>query len=413
MKDPEEQHAILCRGTERILPEGELLRKLSEERPLRVKLGVDPTAPDLHLGHTIALSKLREFQDLGHQAVLVIGDFTAMIGDPSGRSAMRPVLRREEIQYNARTYQEQAFKILVPERCEIRHNGEWFSGLTMEDTVRLCARYTLARLLEREDFGRRYRTGDPIGIHELLYPLLQGYDSVVISADVELGGTDQTFNILVGRELQRDAGGGGQVAMLMPILEGTNGVQKMSKSLGNAIGIKESPREMYGKLMSISDELMLRYQQRLSRSSPREHADLHPLEAKKRLARELVERFHGAAAADGAQRFFEGRHQERELVDPEEHELAAEGDDGIWICKLLREIRFAPSTSEARRLVQQGAVRVDGVVVKDVDYRFRRGKDSLVGVGRRRLARVVLHVGGGGGHGPASPSSGSPAASGT
>lgn len=394
MKRPEEQYAILCRGTERILPEGELLRKLREGRALRVKLGVDPTAPDLHLGHTIALSKLREFQDLGHQAVLVIGDFTAMIGDPSGRSAMRPVLSPEEIQRNARTYQEQAFKILLRERCEIRHNREWFSTLTMEDTVRLCAQYTIARLLEREDFGRRYRAGDPIGVHELLYPLLQGHDSVVISADLELGGTDQTFNILVGRELQRGAGGEGQVAMLLPILEGTDGVQKMSKSLGNAIGIQEAPREMYGKLMRISDELMLRYRDRLASETVGEGPEqVHPMDAKKQLARTLVERFHGAAAAEDAQRFFEGRHQERELVDPEEHELVEEGDGGIWICKLLREIRFAPSTSEARRLVQQGAVRVDGTVVKDVDYRFRRG-DSLVQVGRRRLARVALHTGG-------------------
>ena len=390
VKGQEEQHAVLCQGTERVLPEGELLRKLREGRPLRVKLGVDPTSPDLHLGHTIALGKLRQFQDLGHQAVLVIGDFTAMIGDPSGRSAMRPVLTREEIRHNAQTYQEQAFKILTPERCEVRCNGEWFSKLTLEDTVRLCARYTIARLLEREDFGRRYRAGDPIGVHELLYPLLQGHDSVVIAADVELGGTDQTFNILVGRELQRDAGGVGQVAMLMPILEGTDGAQKMSKSLGNAIGIQEAPRDMYGKLMSISDELMRRYQERLSRTPPEDRAGRHPLDAKKSLARELVERFHGTAAAEDAQRFFEERHQGRELVDPEEHELLAEDGDGIWICKLLREIRFAPSTSEARRLVQQGAVRVDGVVVRDVDYRFRRGRDSLVQVGRRRLARVGL-----------------------
>jgi tyrosyl-tRNA synthetase len=280
----------------------------------------------------------------------------------------------------------------------------------MEDTVRLCAQYTVARLLEREDFGRRYRAGDPIGVHELLYPLLQGHDSVVISADVELGGTDQTFNILVGRELQRGAGAEGQVAMLLPILEGTDGVQKMSKSLGNAIGIQEAPREMYGKLMRISDELMLRYRDRLACAS--EGPEAHPMEAKKHLAWALVERFHGTAPADDAQRFFEERYQERELVDPEEHELMAEGDGGIWICKLLREIRFAPSTSEARRLVQQGAVRVDGAVVKDVDYRFRGG-DSLVQVGRRRLARVVLRGGTLGGKDPGATTPGSPVGSGT
>lgn len=388
MKSPEEQHAILCEGTERVVPEGELLRKLREERPLRVKLGVDPTAPDLHLGHTISLRKLRQFQDLGHQAVLLIGDFTAMIGDPSGRSTTRPELTRDEVRRNAQTYQEQAFKILDRDRCELRFNGDWFSMFTMEEVVRLCAQYTLARMLERDDFGRRYKAGDPIGMHELLYPLLQGYDSVEINADVEIVGTDQTFNILVGRDLQRDRGATGQVALLLPILEGTDGTLKMSKSLGNAIAIQDPPREMFGKIMSISDPLMARYYAHLSSVRPQDWHHLHPLEAKKRLAGELVARFHGAGAAADAQRFFERRYQEKKLVDPEVHALVPEADGAVWICKLLREIQFAPSTSEARRLIQQGAVRVDGAVIRDLDYRFQLGKDSLVQVGRRRLARV-------------------------
>jgi tyrosyl-tRNA synthetase len=388
VREPEEQLALLEAGVERLLPEGELLRKLREKRPLRVKLGVDPTAPDLHLGHTIGLTKLRQFQDLGHHAVLIIGDFTAKIGDPSGRSATRPALSDAEIRANAETYQAQAFRILSQERVEVRFNSEWFSAYRMDDVLRLCARYTVARVLERDDFGRRYAAGDPIGIHELLYPLLQGQDSVVVGADIEIGGTDQTFNILVGRELQRDPGTEGQVAVLMPILEGTDGTQKMSKSLGNAVGIQDAPREMFGKLLSISDEVMRRYYERLSRVSWADRATLHPLEAKKLLAWELVARFHGEAAATDAQGFFERRHQERQLADPEEHRVAPEADGGVGICKLLREIRFAPSTSEARRLVRQGAVRVDGETIRDVDYRFRIGTDSLVQVGRRRLARV-------------------------
>ncbi len=388
MKSPAEQFELIRTGTERIVPESALREKLEEGRPLRVKLGVDPTAPDLHLGHTLALGKLRQFQDLGHQAVLLIGDFTARIGDPSGRSATRPPLERAEVQRNARTYEDQAFAILDRERCEIRFNGEWLCRMQMEDVVRLCARQTVARLLERDDFGRRYAAGDPIGLHELLYPLLQAYDSVEIGADVELGGTDQTFNILMGRDLQRDAGLPGQVAVLLPMLEGTDGVQKMSKSLGNAIGILDPPREMYGKLMSISDELMERYYTRLTSFPPAVMRSQHPLEAKKRLARLLVERFQGQEAADDAQRFFEQRYQNRQPVDPELHTVAGDADGAVWICKLLREIGLAASTSEARRLVLQGAVRVDGEIVRDVDYRFRLGIDALIQVGRRRLARV-------------------------
>jgi len=386
---PEEHLAVIRRGTERIVPEDELLRKLREGRPLRVKLGVDPTAPDLHLGHTIGLNKMRQFQDLGHHAVLIIGDFTATIGDPSGRSATRPTLSRADIERNAGTYQQQAFKILDRARCEVRFNSEWFSEFKLADLVHLCASYTLARMLERDDFGRRYESGDPIGLHELLYPLLQGYDSVKTRADVEIGGTDQTFNILVGRDLQRDAGDEGQVAVLVPILEGTDGVQKMSKSLGNAIGILDPPRDMFGKIMSISDELMARYDEYLRLVPGDARGSLHPLEAKKALARELVARFHGEEAAADAQLFFERRHQQRRPVDPELHEVAPGPDGTIWICKLLRQVGFARSASEGRRLVTQGAVRLDGTVVRDVDRQVHLDKECLVQVGRRRLALVT------------------------
>jgi tyrosyl-tRNA synthetase len=382
---PDEQLAEIRRGSERIVPEDELLQKLRESRPLRVKLGVDPTAPDLHLGHTLALTKLRQFQDFGHHAILVIGDFTALIGDPSGRSATRPSLDRADVQRNAATYQDQAFKVLDRSRCEVRFNSEWFSRLTMDGIVKLCASYTVARLLEREDFGRRYKAGDPIGLHELLYPLLQGHDSVEINADVEIGGTDQTFNILVGRDLQRDAGRAGQVAVLVPILEGTDGVQKMSKSLGNAIGILDPPREMFGRIMSISDALMVRYDECLNVIGPAVRSALHPLDAKKRLAHGLVARFHGEDEATAAQCFFEERHQQRRPVDPQRYAVA---EGVVWICKLLRDLGFARSASEARRLIAQGAVRIDGTVVRDTDYQFQVGTDSLVQVGRRRLARV-------------------------
>jgi len=322
--------------------------------------------------------------------VLLIGDFTAMIGDPSGRSATRPALDRSDVERNAATYTSQAFKILDKARCEVRCNSEWFSRFTMDQVVKLCGAYTVARLLEREDFGRRYKAGDPIGLHELLYPLLQGYDSVEIDADVELGGTDQTFNILVGRDLQRGAGGGGQVAVLLPILEGTDGVQKMSKSLGNAIGIQDPPRDMYGKVMSISDALMARYDEHLHVLGQAMRAQLHPLEAKKALARGLVARFHGETEATDAQRFFEERHQQRRPVDPEQHSVSPSPDGTIWICKLLQTVGFAGSNSEARRLIAQGAVRIDGTLVTDADYQFRVETDSLLQVGRRRLARIAL-----------------------
>jgi len=389
----EEQLRTLRRGVADVFPEEELLARLRTGHPLRVKLGVDPTAPDIHLGHTIPLFKLRQFQQLGHQAVLIIGDFTALVGDPSGRSMTRPVLSRAEVEENARTYLDQVFKILDRERTEVHRNGEWLSALSLEDVVRLTAKMTVARMLERDDFKRRHATGTPIGLHEFLYPLLQGYDSVAVRSDIEIGGTDQTFNLLVGRDLQRDAGRPGQVALVLPLLEGTDGVQKMSKSLGNHIGISEPPEEMYGKVMSISDSLMLRYYELLSATGDERleavrASGVHPMEAKKALAAELVARFHGDEAAATAARFFEERFQKRSAHRPKTVQVSTPGED-IWICQLIKDVGFAPSTSEARRLVAQGAVKVDGRPV-DVNFRFRRGRDRLLEVGRRRLAEVTF-----------------------
>lgn len=370
----------------------ELRARLAEGRPLRIKFGVDPTAPDIHLGHTLALRKLREFQDLGHVAVLIIGDFTARIGDPSGRSSTRPHVGAEEVEANAATYLAQIFKIVDRDRVEIHRNADWFSAMRFEDVVRLAGRMTVARMLERDDFQARYRGGIPIGVHEFLYPLMQGHDSVVVRADVELGGTDQLFNLLVGRELQAAAGLPRQVAMVMPLLEGLDGVQKMSKSLGNHVGIADAPEDMYGKLMSISDALMERYRTLLSDRSALQGAEdeaaapAHPMEAKKTLAREIVGRFHGGEAADAAQRFFEERFQRRQAHAPTPVVLPG-GPEGMWICELLKRIGFAASTSEARRLVSQGAVRVDDSAV-GVDFRFQPGLNRLVAVGRRRLAEV-------------------------
>jgi tyrosyl-tRNA synthetase len=387
----DEQLAVLGRGVVAVYPENGLRELLATGRPLRVKLGIDPTAPDIHLGHTVVLTKLRQFQDLGHQAVLIIGDFTAMIGDPSGRSATRPPLSKEAVDANARTYQEQVFKVLDPARTEVRRNSDWLGALRLEDAVRLAARMTVARMLERDDFKTRHREGIPIGLHEFLYPLLQGYDSVAVRADVELGGTDQTFNLLVGRELQRDAGQGGQVAVVLPLLEGTDGTNKMSKSLGNHIGITEAPEELYGKVMSLSDELMVRYYELLSlvpedRLTAVRAKTLHPMEAKKALAAELVARYHTPEAAERAERFFEERFQKRTAHEPKPVVLRTAAEE-VWICQLLKEIGFAPSTSEARRLVAQGAVRVDGRPV-DIEFRFRRGVHRLLEVGRRRVATV-------------------------
>jgi tyrosyl-tRNA synthetase len=377
-------------GTVQVFPEQELRERLASGRPLRVKLGVDPTAPDLHLGHTVVLEKLRQLQELGHHATLIIGDYTALVGDPSGRSATRPQLTREEVDHNAETYQAQAFKVLDRARTEVRRNGEWFAEMRLGEVIALAGQMTVARMLERDDFAGRYKAGNPIGIHEFLYPLMQGWDSVMVKSDIEMGGTDQTFNLLVGRDLQRTAGQLGQIAITLPLLVGTDGVQKMSKSLGNQVGIAEPPEEIYGKLMSISDELMDRYGLLLLGEEPSWVAqkDAHPLERKKVLASLLVARFHGESAALRARTYFEERFQRRADFAPTPVVLRT-GESAIWICKLLKEIGFAASTSAARRLASEGAVRVDGAVV-DADYQFRRGTDRLVSVGRRRIAAVAF-----------------------
>jgi tyrosyl-tRNA synthetase len=394
MKDIGEQLEIIKRGAVEVVPEQELAAKLKAGRPLIVKAGFDPTAPDLHLGHTVLIQKMKQFQDLGHKVVFLIGDFTGMIGDPSGKSETRKQLTREEVVSNAETYKEQIFKILDPEKTLIEFNHRWMEKLDAAAFIELSAKYTVARMLEREDFKQRYQKQQAIGIHEFLYPLIQGYDSVVLKADVELGGTDQRFNLLIGRELQREYGQEPQVVLTMPLLEGyTDGVQKMSKSLNNYIGINEPPEEMYGKVMSISDELMWRYYELLSDRGLAEVEDLrdsvqsgavHPMEAKKSLAAELVGRFHGGAAAETARDYFESRYQKRTVPNAIRRQFVA--SEPIWICRLLVDLAFAKSSSEARRLIAQSAVRVDGQVVTDVNFQFRGDIHRIVEVGKSRIA---------------------------
>jgi tyrosyl-tRNA synthetase len=396
MKTARDQLRRIEQGTANIIPADELKAKIEGGRPLRVKLGVDPTAPDIHLGHTVALTKLRQFQDLGHQAVLIIGDFTAMIGDPSGRSSTRPQLGREEIAQAAATYQEQVFKILDRRRLEVRQNSEWLSKLSFEEVVRLCANSTVARMLERDDFAKRYGEGAPIGIHEFLYPIMQAYDSVVVRADVELGGTDQTFNILLGRHFQKEAGQSPQVAVILPLLEGTDGVQKMSKSLGNYIGVAEPADQIFGKVMSISDELMIRYYTLLTDEDPvrlRQEigADsLHPMDAKKRLAEILVTRFHGTKDAAAARRRFEDRFQERHLDASQLDEVKIEHTPKLWLPGLMRQAGLVQSSSEARRLIKQRGVRVDGVTVEQENLVPGDARELVLEVGKRRAVRVRI-----------------------
>ncbi|MGH8005743.1 MAG: tyrosine--tRNA ligase [Candidatus Binatia bacterium] len=383
------------RGAVDIVPLEELQQKLESGRMLRVKWGADPSAPDLHLGHTVVLNKLRQFQELGHVVIFLIGDFTAMIGDPTGRSETRKPLTRDEVQRNAETYTQQVSKMLDPELTEVRFNSEWTDALSPTEMVRLCGHYTVARLLERDDFAKRLREGLPIHVHEFLYPLLQGYDSVALRADVEVGGTDQRFNLLVGRELQRAYGQEPQVVLTMPLLEGTDGVQKMSKSLGNAIGITDQPSEMYGKLMSISDALMGRYYELLSavdtaRVQEIQAGTVHPMEAKKLLAAELVTRFHDQTAATQAAAEFTQRFQRRELPDEMEIFTWSGKESTVWICHLLRTAGLAKSTSEARRLVGQGGVKVDGERIEDADIQLPAQGEKVLQVGRRRVIRIVF-----------------------
>ncbi|HSC71025.1 MAG TPA: tyrosine--tRNA ligase [Candidatus Methylomirabilis sp.] len=379
-----------------------LCRSLRTQTPLRVKLGLDPTAPDLHIGHTVVIHKLREFQTLGHAVIFLIGDFTGMIGDPSGRSETRKPLTVEQIQENAETYKRQIFKVLDPERTIIEYNSRWGKALGSEGMIKLAAQYTVARLLERDDFQKRFAEGRPISLHELLYPLLQGYDSVVLRADVELGGTDQKFNLLVGRELMRDGGMEPQVILTLPILEGLDGVQKMSKSLGNYIGIDEDPQTIYGKTMSIPDTLILRYME-LATAMPREEIALiragmedgsvNPRDAKARLARALVTLYHSAAAAQVAAGRFQETFGARlfpadaPVVIPLAEFMEPGG--GVWIVRLITQAGAAPSGSEARRLIRQGGVEVDGEVVRDEEFRVILDRERRVQVGKRRFFRVL------------------------
>ncbi|SIT71230.1 tyrosyl-tRNA synthetase [Ectothiorhodosinus mongolicus] len=401
MDSLQEQIERLKRGCDEVLLEAELLEKLKLGRALRIKAGFDPTAPDLHLGHTVLLNKLRQFQQEGHEILFLIGDFTAMIGDPTGKSTTRPPLTREEVAANAQTYQEQIFRILDPERTQIVFNSQWMEALSAADMIALASRHTVARMLERDDFHKRYSEGRPIAIHEFLYPLVQGYDSVHLRSDVELGGTDQKFNLLMGRELQKQYSQAPQVILTMPILEGLDGVQKMSKSLGNYVGIKDAPGEMFGKIMSISDTLMWRYFELLSFRSLSEIEDLrqrmqqgeNPRDIKFLLAGELVARFHGEAAAASAQRGFIEQFQKGGLPDELPECQVEAGTEGIAIANLLKEAGLVPSTSEGMRMIRQGGVRLDGDRVDDVTIRVHPGTCSVFQVGKRRFARVTVSSG--------------------
>jgi tyrosyl-tRNA synthetase len=389
------QMARIRRGAAEIVVETELRGKLERSArtgsPLLVKLGLDPTAPDLHLGHTVVLQKLRDFQDLGHQIVIVIGDFTGMIGDPSGRSETRKPLTWEEIRANAETYRAQLGKVLDMSRTRVDFNSTWLSKLTFENIIRETAHLTLAQMLQREDFANRYASGRPISLHELLYPLAQGYDSVALRCDVELGGTDQTFNLLVGRDLQRAHGQEPQVALTVPILEGLDGVQKMSKSLGNFVGITEPPAEMYGKLMSVSDELMFRYFElvtRVSEEEIRELKKLHPMEAKKRLASTVTAMYHGETGAAQGDAHFSRVVQGKEIPEKIEQVRVPSGGP-VW--RVIKDAGLVVSSSEARRMVEQGAVQVDGSRISDANQVLESGREYLIRVGKRRFKRVEIY----------------------
>jgi len=404
MKTVQEQMAIVRRGAVEVLVESELEEKLAGSlksgRPLKIKAGFDPTAPDLHVGHTVLIQKLKQFQDLGHEVNFLIGDFTGMIGDPTGKSETRKPLTREQVLQNAETYREQVFKILDPDRTRVVFNSSWMGPMSAADLIGLAARYTVARMLERDDFHKRFSGQQPIAVHEFLYPLVQGYDSVALQADVELGGTDQKFNLLVGRELQKQWGQRPQCVLTMPLLEGLDGVNKMSKSLGNYIGITEPPKEIYGKVMSISDELMLRYYELLS------DADLatlqrvkdgvggrsggaHPMESKKALARELVARFHGQADAQRAEEEFIHQFKQKEI--PEDiPTVRIVSSEPVWVCRLLAEAGLVTSNGEARRLIQQGGVKLDGEKIGNPDQEIVPAGELVLQAGKRRFARILF-----------------------
>ena len=396
--DVAQQLAVFKRGADELLVESEVAQKLARGQPLRIKLGLDPTAPDIHIGHTVVLNKMRQMQDLGHQVIFLIGDFTSMIGDPSGRNDMRPPLSREQIETNAKTYHAQASKVLDPARTEIRYNSEWSEPLGAAGMIKLAARYTLARLLERDDFAKRFKSNQPIAVHEFLYPLMQGYDSVALKSDIELGGTDQKFNLLVGRELQRHYGQEPQCILTMPLLVGLDGVEKMSKSKGNYIGITDPPGEMFGKLMSVSDVLMWRYFELLSFRTQDEIAALkrecdggrNPRDAKVLLGKEIVTRFHSAAAADAALAEFEARFRDHAQPENMAEVTLATAGAGLPIAQLAKQAGLVDSTSEALRLIAQRGLKVDGDVVSDKALVLAAGTTVVVQAGKRKFARVTL-----------------------
>jgi len=399
-QDPEDQLKIIARGTVEIIQEDDLLDRLKqsrdENRPLRVKAGFDPTAPDIHVGHTVLLEKMRQFQELGHEVIFLIGDFTGMIGDPSGKNATRPPLSRAEVEENARTYEQQIYKVLDREKTTISFNSSWMRPMSSEEMIRLASRYTVARMLERDDFKQRFQSQTAISIHEFLYPLVQGYDSVALEADVELGGTDQRFNLIVGRELQKDYGQKPQVVIMLPLLEGLDGEKKMSKSLNNYIGIDEPAKEIYGKVMSVSDELMLRYYELLSRLSHSElddmkralrKGDLHPKKAKEALALELASRYAGEEAAIRAKEEFEAVFKDKGVPEDVATHAVEWPPDGLWLPGALRDTGAAKSSGEAIRLIKQGAVKVDDVKWDSPDRKLSAG-EYLIKVGKRRFLKL-------------------------
>ena len=391
MEDINTQLELIRRGTAEIISEEDLIAKLKENRPLNVKAGFDPTAPDLHLGHTVVLQKMKHFQELGHNVTFLIGDFTGMIGDPTGKSETRKPLTKEQVLANAETYKEQVFKILDPEKTKICFNSSWLEPMTMKETLSLMAKFTVARIIERDDFQKRYKAGEPIGMHEFMYPIMQGYDSVCMNADIELGGTDQKFNLLVGRDLLRQYGKQAQIAITMPIIEGLDGVQKMSKSLGNYVGISESPKDMFGKLMSITDELMFRYYTLLSDMSLAdiekmkkdiETGDFHPMQAKKNLAREIVTRYHGAQAGlDAEEEFVRIFSYSNTPTDIQEYKISGNFLD------IILALNFASSKSEARRLAEQGGVHFENEKIYDLT--ITPDHEGILKVGKRKFAKLV------------------------
>ena len=399
-RDLQDAVGLISRGADEILPLDELKVKLDSGQPLKIKPGFDPTAPDLHLGHTVLITKLRQFQDLGHEVIFLIGDFTGLIGDPTGKNQTRQPLTEDQLMQNAETYASQVFKILDREKTRVEYNSRWMNDLKPQDFIRLAAKLTVARMLERDDFNKRFKSEQPISIHEFLYPLMQGYDSVALEADVELGGTDQRFNLLMGRELQRDAGQQPQTILMMPILEGLDGEKKMSKSLGNYVGLNDAPGEMYGKLMGISDELMWRYFELLSFKSNTELKSLRadvdsglvtPNAAKALLARELITRFHDEDAADRASKSAGNKFKAGDIPDEmPEMTVPSDADGGVPLSVLLRETGLAKSSSEARSFITQGAVRINGELQTDLQFRVNAGETQVFQCGKKRFVRVTV-----------------------